>query len=85
MKPITNSECYVGAPLCLGQRKKSTVEKRLYMVNARVKGWKSKLFNHAYRATLIKSMTSPIPQYHMACFLIPRSIYKSFNAPQRDF
>lgn len=85
VKQIQKSESYLGVPLFLGENKRILFEHLLARVNSRITGWKRKLLNQTGRTTLIKSITSAIPMYQMSCFLLPKHIYKSINAIQRDF
>lgn len=45
MKPISQSDSYLGDPLFLGDNKRAIFEHLIARVNARVKGWKSNLLS----------------------------------------
>lgn len=84
MKPLNETNSYLGVPLFMGDNKKILFEHLLARRNSKIKGWKSKLLSLAGRTTLIKSIISIIPLYQMSCFLLQKHICKSLNALQRD-
>nr|WMB96789.1 reverse transcriptase [Solanum melongena]WMB97011.1 reverse transcriptase [Solanum aethiopicum] len=76
---------YLGVPLIHGRVSKQTYREIVEKVNNRLSGWKNKTLNLAGRATLISSVTSGIPSYHMLSTLIPKGTISSIDKLNRRF
>lgn len=85
IRTITTKDTYLGAPLFLGQSKTVLFQHILDRNTSKINGWKTRLLSQAGITVLIKSVTSTIPPYQMACFLLPKNITTALNNLQRDF
>jgi len=65
---------YLGIPLVTYKPKTSDYEDLLIRFNKKLAGWQGKFINFAGRVTLIKSVLSALPVYHMQSTLLPPKI-----------
>ena len=78
-------EKYLGLPLVSGKEKKMALQEVIDKVNSRLQGWKMKVLSHAARGSLIRSVSSSIPSYHMSSLLLPKSICNKLDRINRNF
>ena len=78
-------EIYLGLPLVSGKEKRIALQDVIDKVNNRLQGWKMKVLSQATRGSLIRSVSSSIPSYHMSSLILPKSIYKKFDSINRNF
>ena len=76
---------YLGIPLLHKKLTLATCAPLLSKTQKRLSGWKSKMLNISGRTTLIKSVLSSIPSYHMQTMLIPKGIIKKIEQQSRGF
>lgn len=67
-------EKYLGLPNVVGRRKKEAFQYLKDKVNARIKGWSTRLLSQGGKEVFIKSILQAIPTYAMSCFLLPNSL-----------
>lgn len=78
-------EKYLGLPLVSGKEKRMALQEVIDKVNSRLQGWKMKVLSQAARGSLIRSVSSSIPSYHMSSLLLPKSMGKKLNSIDRNF
>ncbi|KAK9995734.1 hypothetical protein SO802_020420 [Lithocarpus litseifolius] len=78
-------EKYLGLPLVSGKEKRMVLQEVIDKVNSRLQGWKIKVLSQAARGSLIRSVSSSIPSYHMSSLLLPKSICKKLDSINRNF
>ncbi|GJZ83181.1 hypothetical protein Tco_0648354, partial [Tanacetum coccineum] len=63
----------------------SSWDDHINKLSARLSKWKSKLLSIGGRFTLIKSVLSSIPLYHMSLFKVPLGVLNNMEAIRRNF
>ena len=66
---------YLGIPLVTHKPKNVDYEELLLRFNKRLAGWQGKFLNFAGRVTMIKSVLSALPVYHIQSTLLPPQNY----------
>lgn len=76
---------YLGVPLIHERVTKATFKEIVEKVQGRLSSWKSKLLTLAGRATLVGSVTSSIPTYHMMTMLMPKNVTNAIDSMNNRF
>ncbi|WVZ83331.1 hypothetical protein U9M48_030492 [Paspalum notatum var. saurae] len=76
---------YLGLPLHYRQLRKVEVQPLLDKINGRLAGWKGKLLSKAGRETLVKTVLSSQPIYHLTVFLAQKWLIKKIDRIRRSF
>ena len=58
---------YLGLPLRIGRTRRADEQILIDKIRARLSGWKGRLLTKAGRMTLVSSVLSSIPTYHLWC------------------
>lgn len=84
-KPQKLPLMYLGIPLGVNPRRKSTWQPVIDKVRRKLSLWKRKLLSFAGRLTLIKSMVSCLPSYYISIFKMPKGVVKTIEQLQARF
>lgn len=76
---------YLGVPLLHNRATKATFHPIILKTQKRLSTWKGRYLTMAGRTTLIKSVLSTIPSYHMHTTLLPKGVLKDLEKISRDF
>ena len=76
---------YLGLPLHIRKLRKIDVQPLLDRIGARLPGWKGKLLSSAGRETLVKTVLSSQPIYHMTVFPELKWLIKKIDRMRRSF
>ncbi|GJR41802.1 RNA-directed DNA polymerase, eukaryota [Tanacetum coccineum] len=76
---------YLGITLGNNMAKISSWDDHINKLSTRLSKWKSKLLSIGGRFTLIKSVLSSIPLYHMSIFKVPMGVLNNMEAIRRNF
>lgn len=76
---------YLGFPLFLSCSKRPAFADIKDKVLGRLAGWKSRVLSQAGRTTLIKSVASALPFYHISSFLMPKTWCSELDKMFKDF
>jgi len=72
---------YLGVPLATHKPKVGDYEELLLKFNKRLVVWQTKFINFAGRVTLIKSILSFVPVYHMQATALSLKLLQGWNNP----
>jgi len=75
---------YLGLPLHIGRLRREAEQVLIDKIGAKLPGWKGKLLTKSGRLTLVQSVLSAIPSYHMIAFPLSRAI-KCIDRIRRNF
>ena len=76
---------YLGLPLHVRKLRKIDVQPLLDKVGARLLGWKGRFLSQAGRETLVKTVLSSQPIYHMTAFPEQKWLIKKIDRLRRSF
>ena len=76
---------YLGLPLHTRKLRKIEVQPLLDKIGAKLPGWKGKIMSSVGRETLVKTVLSSQPIYHMTVFLEQKWLIKSIDRMRRSF
>jgi hypothetical protein len=76
---------YLGLPLHIRRLRKIDVQPLLDKIGARISGWKGRFLTTAGRETLVKSVLSAQPIYHMTAFPELKWLVKKIDRLRRSF
>jgi len=76
---------YLGLPLHTRNLRRIAVQPLLDKIRARLPGWKGKFLSKAGRTTLVKTVLSSQPIYHLTVFLAQRWLLKQIDKIRRGF
>jgi hypothetical protein len=76
---------YLGLPLHTRALQKIHVRTLIEKIGQRLPGWKGWLLNHAGRLTLVSSVLSSIPTYHLTIFPVTGWARKQIDKVRRSF
>ena len=85
MVATTNYEKYLDLPSFVGGGKKQSFGYIREMIWHKMQGWKERLLSQGGREVLIKAKLQAMPTYTMACFKLPKSLYKDIESLIRKF
>ena len=75
---------YLGLPLHVGRTKRADEQILIDKIGARLPGWKGRLLTRAGRLTLINSVLTSIPVYHMTIFPLSKWAIKRIDRLRRN-
>lgn len=84
-KPQKLPLMYLGIPLGVNPRRKSTWQPVIDKVRRKLSLWKRKLLSFAGRLTLIKSVVSCLPSYYISIFKMSKEVVKTIKQLQARF
>ena len=76
---------YLGMPLGVKKLTKSVLYPLIDKISDRLPGWKATLINPASRATLVKSILTAIPIYHLIAIQCPKWVLQAIDKIIRGF
>jgi hypothetical protein len=76
---------YLGLPLHVRKLRKVEVQPLLYKIGARLPGWKGRFLSISGRETLVKTVLSSQPIYHMTAFQEQKWLIKKIDRMRRSF
>ncbi|RLM65542.1 uncharacterized protein C2845_PM16G03340 [Panicum miliaceum] len=76
---------YLGLPLRIGRARRADEQILIDKVGAKLPGWKGRLLNKAGRLTLVSSILSSIPTYHLTVFPLSKWAIKRIDRIRRNF
>ena len=76
---------YLGLPLHIGRTRRVDEQLLIDKIGARLPGWKGRLLTRAGRLTLINSVLTSIPVYHMTVFHLSKWAIKRIDRIRRNF
>ncbi|KAF7842178.1 ribonuclease H [Senna tora] len=76
---------YLGADITQGRQTKSKFKHIIEKIQNRLSGWKASCLSLAGRATLVQSVLSTIPLYHMQHSMLPKGTINQIETLERDF
>jgi len=76
---------YLGLPLHIGRTRRADEQILIDKIGGRLPGWKGRLLNRAGRLTLVNSVLSSIPVYHMTSFPLSKWAIKRIDRIRRNF
>ncbi|KAK7861502.1 putative ribonuclease h protein, partial [Quercus suber] len=76
---------YLGLPILTSRKLNSSFSPLLERINSKVRLWQPKLLSMAGRLTLIKSVLSPILNYHMQTTLLPTAVIQRLEQALKGF
>ena len=76
---------YLGLPLHLGRTRRSDEQVLIDKIGARLPGWKGRLLTKAGRLTLVSSVLSSIPTYHLTTFPFSKWAIRHIDRICRSF
>jgi hypothetical protein len=76
---------YLGLPLHIGRTGRVAEQALIDKIGARLPGWQGRLLNHAGQLTLVNSILTSIPVYHMTSFPLSKWAIKRIDRIQRNF
>uniref|UniRef100_J3L0J0 CCHC-type domain-containing protein n=1 Tax=Oryza brachyantha TaxID=4533 RepID=J3L0J0_ORYBR len=83
---VKNLPCtYLGMPLHFKKLRKVDYVPLLDKIGGRVPGWKRKFFTSPGRTTLVKSVLTSLPIYHLTAIQTPKWIIKKVDKHRRAF
>lgn len=71
---------YLEFLVLVGRSKSQTFKFIRERVQCWMQGWSKKFISHAGRETLLKSISSTIPNFTMSCFLLPKTLCKKISS-----
>lgn len=80
-----NVEKHMGLPVSISKNKCSQFKVICERVKHRLEGWQMRSLSQARRLVLIKLVTSAIPVYSMAQFLLPKAISDRLDGMRKRF
>jgi len=75
----------LGLPLHIGRSRRVDEQALIDKIGARLPGWKGRLLTRAGRLTLINSVLTSIPVYHMTVFPLSKWAIKRIDRIRRNF
>ena len=76
---------YLGLPLHLGKTRREDEQILIDKICARLPGWKGRLLSRTGRLTLVNSVLSSIPVYHMTSFPLSKWAVRRIDRIRRNF
>jgi hypothetical protein len=76
---------YLGLPLHIRKLRKIDVQPLIDKIGARLPGWKCQLLSTAGRETMVKTVLSSQPIYHMTAFPEQKWLIRRINQTRRSF
>jgi hypothetical protein len=76
---------YLGLPLYIGKTRRINEQLLIDKIGARLPGWKGRLLTRAGRLTLVNSVLTSIPVYHMTSFPLSKWAIKRIDRIRRNF
>ncbi|KAF7836121.1 ribonuclease H [Senna tora] len=76
---------YLGANIFHGRQRRSNFNHIVERIQQRLAGWKANCLSMAGRATLVQSVLSTIPLYHMQHCKIPKGTIEEIKKLEREF
>jgi hypothetical protein len=76
---------YLGLPLHIRKLRRIDVQPLMDKIGARLPGWKGKFLSSAGRETLVKSVLSSQPTYHLTVFPSQKWLIKQIDMLRRSF
>jgi hypothetical protein len=76
---------YLGLPLHYRKVKRIDLQPLIEKINNRLAGWKGKLLSKAGRETLVKSVLSAQPIYHLTVFSPQKWLMQTIDKIRRNF
>jgi mannosylglycoprotein endo-beta-mannosidase len=76
---------YLGLPLHIGKIRRADEQVLIDKIGARLPGWKGRSLTRAGRLTLINSVLSSVPVYHMTSFTLSKWAIKRIDRIRRNF
>ena len=75
----------MGLPLHIRKLRKIEVQPLVDKIGARLPGWKGKFLSSAGRETLVKTVLSSLPIYHLTVFQAQKWLLKKIDRIRRNF
>jgi hypothetical protein len=79
------SSCYLGLQLHTRSLQKVHVHPLIERIGQRLQGWKGKMLNRAGRLTLVTTVLSSMPTYHLTVFPLAAWARKKIDKIRRSF
>jgi hypothetical protein len=76
---------YLGLPLHIGKTRRADEQVLIDKIGARLPGWKGRLLTRAGCLTLINSVLSSVPVYHMTSFTLSMWAIKRIDRIRKNF
>lgn len=76
---------YLGLPLHTRKLRRVDIQRLLDKIGGRIQGWKGKLLSMAGRETLVKSVLTAHPIYHLIVFPMQKWLFKQIGKMRRSF